>query len=202
MTRTPIIAIVDDDIQIGKSLAKLLVMMGFRAQFHQSGPEFLFSLGGRIPDCILIDAQMPGTSGMQMMRCIQDMKLNVPMILATGSHDEALWAEAQSYGAKNVLYKPYCVDDLTIKINQVLGCPGFVPNRCPWPCNAIGKSIWNCAFAGFSNQARDFLNTQETVPSPALLTTLAQHSAEQAAAQTRPLTTWAQRAPSAPHALA
>jgi len=169
----PLIAIVDDDIQVGKSLTRLLVMMGFRAQFHESGAGFLFSLGARQPECVLVDAQMPNMEGLQLMECINAMKMKLPMILATGSHDESLWARAKELGAEGLLLKPYCVDDIMIKVNQAMGCPGFVPRRCPWPCPAIGKAVWNCAFAGFTKQARNYLNLHPGPHSGAFLSSLA-----------------------------
>jgi CheY-like chemotaxis protein len=171
--QSPLIAVVDDDMSVGISLAKLLLVLGFRTHLYLTGADFLFSLGGQQPDCILVDAGMPNTDGHQVIEYVRGMGLTIPIILATGNHDEDIWERALALGANSIMLKPYCVDDLCIKINQVLGCPGFIPSRCPWPCPAIGKGVWNCAFAGFSDESRAFLNSHQGPHSPELLSALA-----------------------------
>ncbi len=177
--QSPLIAVVDDDMNVGRSLAKLLLVLGFRTHLYLTGADFLFSLGGQVPDCLLVDAGMPHTDGHQVIEYVRGMGLKIPIILATGNRDENVWSRALELGAHNIMLKPYCVDDLCIKINQVLGCPGFVPSRCPWPCPAIGKGVWNCAFAGFPEESRAFLNSHEGPHAPELLTALARGGLEQ-----------------------
>lgn len=148
MPHSPLIAIVDDDVRVGSSMVRLLSAIGFRTHFYDNGTDFLFSLGMRKPDCVLIDANMPEVNGFMVMDCIRSMDSQLPMLLITGSMDENIWQTAQHKGAYGVLLKPYCVDDLCVKINQALGCQGYVPNRCPWPCPLMGRAVWKCAFSG------------------------------------------------------
>ena len=54
--------------------------------------------------------------------------------------------------------------DLFIKVNNALGCRGFVPQRCPWPCPVIGHAVWNCAMSGYSEDERERLNATTTSP--------------------------------------
>lgn len=148
MPHSPLIAIVDDDVRVGTSMVRLLSAIGFRTHFYDNGTDFLFSLGIRKPDCVLIDANMPEVNGFMVMDCIRSMDSQLPMLLITGSLDEQLWQAAEYKGACGILLKPYCVDDLCTKINQALGCAGYVPNRCPWPCPLLGRAVWKCAFSG------------------------------------------------------
>ncbi len=148
MPYAPLISIVDDDFRVGSSMVRLLNAIGFRTHFYDNGTDFLFSLGMRKPDCVLIDANMPEVNGFMVMDCIRSMDSQLPMLLITGSMDEQIWQTAQNKGAYGVLLKPYCVDDLCTKINQALGCQGYVPNRCPWPCPLMNRAVWKCAFSG------------------------------------------------------
>jgi CheY-like chemotaxis protein len=172
MPHSPLIAIVDDDVRVGNSMVRLLSAIGFRTHFYDNATDFLFSLGMRKPDCVLIDANMPEVSGLMVMDCIRSMDSHLPMLLITGSVDEYLWQTAEYKGACGVLLKPYCVDDLCSKINQALGCPGYVPNRCPWPCPLLGKAVWKCAFSGIQQppmlQALPSRNSDLTAPRPDL----------------------------------
>lgn len=47
-----------------------------------------------------------------------------------------------------------------------------MPSRCPGPCPAIGKGVWNCTFADFPKTSRDFLYQYSGLLSPELFTAL------------------------------
>jgi CheY-like chemotaxis protein len=162
---SPLIAIVDDDALVGLSLARLLEALGFRSQHFQSGEEFLASLISTVPDCILLDVCMPGFSGPQVVQELRRNRVMAPVILISGDADMHLATPADEVGSRSILNKPYCVDDLFIKVNNALGCRGFVPQRCPWPCPIIGHAVWNCAMSGYSEEERLRLNA--TLPPPA-----------------------------------
>jgi CheY-like chemotaxis protein len=184
--QTPLVAIVDDDVWIGQSLTRILKVLGFRVRFYESGSDFLLSLGTKNPDCILIDEQMPKFTGLQILQCLIDKSIVIPSLLITGDADESLWSKARSLGADGILLKPFSIDDLCTSINQVLGCPGFVPTRCPWPCPAINQGVWNCGFAGFPEPSIEYLNTHPGPHRPATLTALA-HYGEPLARYGKPL---------------
>jgi FixJ family two-component response regulator len=160
----PLVAVVDDDMAVGKSVQRLLQSMGYRAHYYDSGASFLHSLRLRVPDCVLVDANMPVTSGIELIKCIKRTEWKLPMILATGNRDERLLQTAQSYGAAGVLLKPYHTDELASLITEALGCQGYVAGRCPWPCPVIGHAVWNCAFSGFSDESRILLNARLRLP--------------------------------------
>lgn len=158
-TPSPLIAIVDDDSLVGLSLARLLETLGFRSHHYHSGEEFLASLTGTLPDCILLDVCMPGFSGPQVVHELRDRHIVTPVIFISGGSDSQ---PLQSLHNRSFLNKPYCVDDLFIKVSMALGCRGFVPQRCPWPCPIIGHAVWNCAMSGYSEEERDRLNTESS----------------------------------------
>lgn len=157
-TPSPLIAIVDDDALVGLSLARLLETLGFRSQHFHSGEEFLASLMSTVPDCILLDVCMPGFSGQQVVQELQHRRVATPVIFISGGPDIQMSQPLENTDRRSFLNKPYCVDDLFIKVNNALGCRGFVPQRCPWPCPIIGHSVWNCAMSGYSEEERDRLN--------------------------------------------
>ena len=161
---SPLIAIVDDDVLVGLSLARLLEALGFRIQHFQSGEEFLASLTSAVPDCILLDVCMIGVSGPQVVQELHKRRVVVPVILISGDTDLHLRQPLEDAGSRGFLSKPYCVDDLFIKVNNALVCRGFVPQRCPWPCPVIGHAVWTCAMSGYSEDERERLNATTTSP--------------------------------------
>ena len=83
----PLIAIVDDEGSVRKSLRRLLVASQLDATVYASGQEFLDSLGGRQPDCLVLDLQMPGLTGLEVQRALSGARVRFPTIIIT-AHDE------------------------------------------------------------------------------------------------------------------
>ena len=65
-TAAPRIAIVDDDPSVLKALARLLSTRAFIAKTFQSGEKFLASLQDEVPDCLILDLQMPEMTGLEL----------------------------------------------------------------------------------------------------------------------------------------
>ena len=66
----PLVAIVDDEESIRKSLRRLLMAADLDAVVYASGQEFLDALRGRHPDCLILDLQMPGLTGLEVQRAL------------------------------------------------------------------------------------------------------------------------------------
>lgn len=161
---SPLLAIVDDDALVGLSLARLLETLGFRSQYFHSGEDFLDSLTHMAPDCILLDVCMPGISGPQVVQELRQRRIMAPVIFISGDAELHLSHIVETPDSRSILNKPFCVDDLFIKVNNALGCRGFVPTRCPWPCPIIGHAVWNCAMSGHSEDERELLNATMQKP--------------------------------------
>jgi FixJ family two-component response regulator len=65
----PRVAVVDDDESVRKALQRLLRASDFDADTFASAQDFLASLPHATPpDCLVLDLQMPGTSGLDLQR--------------------------------------------------------------------------------------------------------------------------------------
>jgi len=62
----PYVAIVDDDASVRKALARLLFASAFDARTYASAQQFLTSLGHAIPQCLIVDLQMPEMTGLEL----------------------------------------------------------------------------------------------------------------------------------------
>ena len=63
----PVIAIVDDDETVRRSLRRLVNSLSFQAADFASGEAFLQSLAQSSPACMLLDLHMPGLSGLEVL---------------------------------------------------------------------------------------------------------------------------------------
>ena len=116
------ILIVDDDELIAEMASEILINEGHACGWVTSGEDVLDLLRHRRPDLLLLDNDMPGLTGPQVLRRIRgsarDYDLPVIMFTGiTGAQDEqaALYAGAQDY-----VRKPFDPRSLLHKVNLVL----------------------------------------------------------------------------------
>jgi FixJ family two-component response regulator len=62
---SPWIAIVDDDAAVLRGLRRLLRSRAFRVKTYKSGQEFLAALPDGLPECLIVDFQMPEMNGLE-----------------------------------------------------------------------------------------------------------------------------------------
>lgn len=101
------IAIVDDDAVVRQSTARLIEGAGHCAQTYASGDDYLATGPGEGADCVLLDLQMPGTSGLDVLKALAGRE-NAPAVLVLTGHGEIpLVVAAMKLGAADFLQKPY-----------------------------------------------------------------------------------------------
>jgi DNA-binding response OmpR family regulator len=77
-----------------------------------------------MPDALVLDVRMPGTSGVDVLTELRAAGWQTPVILISGFGDEALRASALRLGAAAVLEKPFDFDELTTALCVALGSAG------------------------------------------------------------------------------
>ena len=118
---TPIISIVDDDISVRKSLDRLMRSAGMGVRVFASAEEFLNSAYPRKADCLILDVQLPGMSGAELLRHLDMHKYKVPVIFITAhGSDEQARSEAASDWTVAFLIKPFSGDELLDAVNAAL----------------------------------------------------------------------------------
>jgi FixJ family two-component response regulator len=104
--RSPHVAIVDDDAALCSSLVDLMRSVGYRAEAFASAETLLLSSDLLNFDCVIADVHMPGMSGLNLVRKLQDQGCMTPVTLITALPDKQLNDEAISVGAQHLLRKP------------------------------------------------------------------------------------------------
>jgi FixJ family two-component response regulator len=115
-----LIAIVDDDASVRKSLDRQIRSVGLEVKTFASAEDFLNSSHPRMPDCLILDVRLPGMSGIDLHRRLQSRVWNVPVIFITahGSDDHAR-LDAASDWTVAYLIKPLG-DELLDAVNVAL----------------------------------------------------------------------------------
>jgi FixJ family two-component response regulator len=101
------IAVVDDDPSVCKALARLLRASDLDADTFASAEDFLAWLPrASPPDCLVLDLQMPGTSGLDLQRHLVRVGARFPTVVITGHDEPGMQARCLAAGAAAYLRKP------------------------------------------------------------------------------------------------
>src|SRR5260370_16960435 len=103
----PWIAVVDDDPAVLKALSRLLRSRAFRVQTFESGQDFLAALPHSVPDCLIVDLQMPGMSGLELQQHLARNGILIPTIMITAHGDAALPGRHQEPPLVPFLFNPF-----------------------------------------------------------------------------------------------
>jgi EAL domain-containing protein (putative c-di-GMP-specific phosphodiesterase class I) len=106
------ILVADDDRDFRRVVARLLRRAGFEVVEVETGTAAIAELGRQSFDVILSDVHMPNGGGLDLIRDIRRIDLDVPVILMSGVPDVDSAAAAVELGAFRYLTKPLYTDGL------------------------------------------------------------------------------------------
>lgn len=116
-----IVAVIDDDNDVGDVLGGLLETMGYQVETYRSGMDFLSSAQFDRLACLVIDQNMPRMTGLEMVEQLSGKGINIPALLITGVHDPDVERKAASLGVMTVLEKPMSHHELLRFISISVG---------------------------------------------------------------------------------
>lgn len=121
MTRqTPNIFLIDDDPAVGSSLSEYLNPSEFTLYAFERGEEALERLPEVEPDVVLLDLNLPGMSGLEVLRSIRITNEKVPVIILTGYVSTESAIEAMKEGAFDYISKPFTLEKVAGEIRKAL----------------------------------------------------------------------------------
>jgi FixJ family two-component response regulator len=118
---SPPVFVVDDDASIRRALTRLIKSAGYQVNTFASARDFLESgWHSESPGCLVLDVRMPGLSGLDLQRELQNANLTLPIVFMTGHGDIPMSVTAMKAGAVDFLPKPVKDTDLLRAIKQAL----------------------------------------------------------------------------------
>jgi FixJ family two-component response regulator len=84
----PTIAVIDDDASVRKALRRLIRSTGLEVEAYASAEEYLSAQGLVSPDCLVLDVQLIGMSGLELQRHLASSDRPVPIVFITAYDDE------------------------------------------------------------------------------------------------------------------
>jgi len=121
-TRPISVAIVDDEPSVRISLRRLCSAFGLTVTTYASGQEFLDALerDGNRPDCLLLDAHMPGMTGLEIQSHLGARGVRFPTVLFTADDTPEVQARYLSSGVAEYLRKPVHGEELLAAIERAV----------------------------------------------------------------------------------
>jgi two-component system response regulator FixJ len=144
--------VIDDDAAVRESTDFLLRSAGLTVKTYDSAAAFLDALPTIGSGCIITDVRMPGISGIDLLRRLKEMQVQLPVIVITGHGDVPLAVEAMKSGAVDFLEKPFDDDVLLASVRTAL-------NRSEASAALeTERAEIRARIAGLTHRERDVLN--------------------------------------------
>jgi FixJ family two-component response regulator len=102
-----LVAIVDDDQSVQRSLQDLIESDGLPAICFGSAEQFLDSEARSKAACLIADIRMPGMSGLELQAKLKAERCRIPVIFITAHGDAEMRIHAMRQGAVEFLSKPF-----------------------------------------------------------------------------------------------
>jgi two-component system CheB/CheR fusion protein len=117
------IYIVDDDEAVRDSLRALFEAHGFEVHDFASGVEFLRRHAPAMRGCLLLDVNLPGIDGFEVLKLLTASGSRLPVVIMTARTDSRTSADALAAGAVGFVQKPFMSSQLMALVRDVLARP-------------------------------------------------------------------------------
>ena len=116
------ILVVEDEPAISELVAVNLTFAGHKALRAATAEQAATLIRAELPDLILLDWMLPGTSGVQLARKLRadERTRDIPIIMLTARSNEADKIEGLEAGADDYITKPFSPKELIARIKAVL----------------------------------------------------------------------------------
>src|SRR5215469_11581763 len=112
--------IVDDEAKVRDALTLLLSTAQIESRSYGSAEEYLSSHPVKEPACILLDNQLPGMSGIELLRRIVAATADSTVIMITAYGDVPTAVLAMKAGAFHFVQKPFDAEALLVTVEEAL----------------------------------------------------------------------------------
>ena len=106
------VLVVDDDPYTRDILLRFLSERGFDVETADDGESALTTIPDYEPDVVLLDIRMPEMDGVEVLRRIEEEKMDCGVIMISGVADEEVARDTLTMGAADFIYKPFDLDYL------------------------------------------------------------------------------------------
>ncbi len=115
------VLVIDDEEILAKNICLYLTRHGYEARAASSGEEGLATLDRFNPDLVLLDIQLPGLDGLDVLRRIRATACHIKVVMMTAHGGVSIAVEAMKAGAYDYLTKPLALSELKLLLDKAIG---------------------------------------------------------------------------------
>jgi len=112
--------IVDDDASVRTALSVVFAGEGYRVTGFGEGEAFLSATQAHTPCCVLLDVQMPGRSGLDLLKELNARNYAAPVFIISGRGDIPMAVDAIRHGALDFIEKPFDALAVVAKVRDAV----------------------------------------------------------------------------------
>ncbi|HEY9787563.1 MAG TPA: response regulator [Candidatus Obscuribacterales bacterium] len=117
------ILVVEDDEDLLSTMMEWLAFHGHTVYGASSGEEGLRKMMSGNFDVIILDWQLPGMAGIEVVKAYRSAGGKIPVLMLTGRRDPKEKEACLAAGASEFLTKPFRLEQLSQQIGRVLNSP-------------------------------------------------------------------------------
>lgn len=121
MSKQPRVLVVDDDPEMRDLLLDVLSKEGYEVTLAADGADALLRLTKQEFGAVILDKNMPGLSGLDLLPGLRTICPDTPIILITAFGDVSSYVEALGRGAFEYIFKPFRMAELLQVLGRALG---------------------------------------------------------------------------------
>ena len=111
---TPVVFVVDGDDTTRNALAALIRAAGWEPRTAATAREFLEQERAATPSCLIVELELPGSSGLDLQRLVAD-RTDMPVIFVSSRADIQATVRAMKGGAFHYANKPFDVEEIVLR---------------------------------------------------------------------------------------
>ena len=173
-TPTPTVFVIDDDKHIRDAICAIMHEDGRKAEGFADAETFLAGYTAGREGCLLVDANLPGMSGLDLIQKLRSVGNEIPVVMVTGNSDVHMAVEVMKAGAADFVEKPIEYSELLEIVDRALERSHDTAKLATWRDDAAGHinslttrqhQIMDLVLAGHpsKNIAADLRISQRTV---------------------------------------
>jgi len=114
---------VEDELFLGKIVLESLEQRGFEVLMETDGAKVINQFLHFSPDICVLDIMLPNKNGFELATAIRDLQEDMPIIFLTAKTQTEDVVKGFSLGGNDYIRKPFSIEELIVRIHNVLRIP-------------------------------------------------------------------------------
>jgi len=115
---------IDDQQLVLLPLQKRLKELGYEVKIETDASKGLITYNSFCPDLVIVDINMPGVSGLDVVRYIRQIKeAKTPIMILSGNTKDDTITEAFELGINDYMKKPLSLNEICARVKNLIGLP-------------------------------------------------------------------------------